>query len=105
MRLEQLEQYDPVFEYNKAIEAYKSHYYPKEEDLYKIIFQLAMFFKEYAEFESARTPEFRHPAIKGEVDQLVEIGIYEELKSLSMVGKCKIYKLKPLEKFSILPKK
>lgn len=55
-----------------------------------------MFFKEYAEFESARTPEFRHPAIKGEVDQLVEIGIYEELKSLSMVGKCKIYKLKPL---------
>lgn len=64
-----------------------------------------MFFKEYAEFESARTPEFRHPAIKGEIDQLVDIGIYEELKSLSMVGKCKIYKLKPLEKFSILPKK
>ena len=49
-RLEQLEQFDPVFEYNKAMEAYTSHYYPKEEDLYKIIFQISMFFKEYAEF-------------------------------------------------------
>lgn len=105
VKLEQLEQYDPVFEYNKAIEAYKSHYYPKEEDLYKIIFQISMFFKEYAEFESARTPSFRHPLIKGETDQLLEIGIYDELKSLAMIGKSKIYKLKPLEKFTALPKK
>lgn len=48
VRLEQLEQYDPVFEYNRAVEAYTSHYYPKEEDLYRILFQLCMFFKEYS---------------------------------------------------------
>lgn len=105
VKLEQLEQYDPVFEYNKAIEAYKSHYYPKEEDLYKIIFQISMFFKEYAEFENARTPSFRHPLIKGETEQLVEIGIYDELKSLAMIGKSKIYKLKPLQKYTVLPRK
>jgi hypothetical protein len=29
-----------------------------------------MFFKEYAEFENAKTPKFRHPLIKGEIDQL-----------------------------------
>lgn len=105
VKLEHLEQYDPVFEYNKAIEAYKSHYYPKEEDLYKIIFQISMFFREYAEFENARTPSFRHPLIKGETEQLVEIGIFDELKSLTMIGKSKMYKLKPVEKFTTLPKK
>lgn len=77
VRLQQLEQFDPVFEYNKAIEAYSSHYYPKEEDLYKIIFQISIFFKEYAEFENAKTPKFRHPLIKGEVGHLQEIGIYD----------------------------
>jgi hypothetical protein len=101
VRLEQLEQFDPVFEYNKAIETYTSHYYPKEEDLYRIIFQLSMFFKEYAEFENPKTPAFRHPLIKGEVDSLEAIGIYEELKGLAMIGKCKISKLKPIEKSDI----
>jgi hypothetical protein len=105
VKLEQLEQYDPVFEYNKAIEAYKSHYYPREEDLYKIIFQISMFFKEYAEFENARTPSFRHPLIKGEAEQLLEIGIHDELKSLAMIGKSKVYKLKPVEKFTAHAKK
>lgn len=28
---------------------------------------------------------------------LQEIGIYDELKLLEIVGKCKIYKMKPLE--------
>lgn len=65
VKLEGAEQYDPVFEYNRAIESFNSHYYPREEDLFRIIFQLCMFFKEYAEFENARTPQFRHPLIKG----------------------------------------
>ena len=95
-RLELQEQFDPVFEYNKAIEAYTSHYYPKEEDLYKIIFQISIFFKEYADFENSKTPAFRHPLIKGENDQLEAIGIFEELSGLSMVGKCKVYKMKPM---------
>lgn len=43
-------QYDPVFEYNKAIERFLNHYYPSPEDTFKIIFQLSLFFKEYAEF-------------------------------------------------------
>lgn len=28
---------------------------------------------------------------------LQEIGIYDELKLLEIIGKCKVYKLKPLE--------
>lgn len=55
-----------------------------------------MFFKEYAEFENSKTPAFRHPLIKGEADHLQSIGIFEELSSLAMVGKCKVYKMKPL---------
>ncbi len=35
----------------------------------------------------------------------MEIGIFEELKSLAMIGRSKIYKLKPLERFTSLPKK
>ena len=100
-RLEHIQQFDPVYEYNKAIEMYTSHYYPKEEDLYKIIFQMCVFFKEYAEFENPKTPAFRHPLIKGEVDTLESIGIYDELKVLQMIGKCKTSKLKPMDKNDI----
>lgn len=57
-----------------------------------------MFFKEYAEFENVATPAFRHPLIKGETDSLISIGIYNELKDLSMIRKSKDYKLKPIQK-------
>ncbi len=81
---------DPVFEYNKAIESFLTHYHPKEEQLFKIIFQLSMFFREYSEFEGAKIPSFRHPLIKGDEEQLQQICVFEEMKQHNMTTDLKI---------------
>lgn len=57
--------------------------------MFKIIFQLSLFFKEYSEFENYKTPVFRHPPIRGEVDHLKEISIFDELIRMNMYEKCK----------------
>jgi len=62
--------YDPVVEYNKGSELFDMHYSPSVEDLFTIIIQVSRFLKEFTDFESKRTPEFRHPFIKGKIIQL-----------------------------------
>lgn len=60
--------FDPVTEYNKTIEEFEMHYHPSNEDIFKIILQISRFFKEFVDFESAMTADFRHPPIKGGED-------------------------------------
>jgi hypothetical protein len=60
--------FDPVTEYNKAIEEFEMHFHPSNEDIFKIILQLSRFFKEFVDFESVMTADFRHPPIKGGED-------------------------------------
>lgn len=56
--------YDPVIEYNKALELFEMHYQPTIENLFQIILQLSRFFKELVDFEGDYLPEFRHPLIR-----------------------------------------
>ena len=56
--------FDPVLEYNKAIEGFEIHYHPTSENLFRIFLQVARFLKEFSDFETSFTPDFRHPAIK-----------------------------------------
>jgi len=46
------------------------HYSPKPDDLFTIILQISRFLKEFTDFETKVTPEFRHPFVKGKVIQL-----------------------------------
>ena len=62
--------YDPVVEYNKGLELFDMHYSPKAEDLFTIILQISRFLKEFTDFETKFTPEFRHPFVKGKIIQL-----------------------------------
>lgn len=64
--------YDPVVEYNKGLELFDMHYSPKADDLFTIILQISRFLKEFTDFETKLTPEFRHPSIKGKIIQLKE---------------------------------
>lgn len=59
--------YDPVKEYNKAIELFDMHHLPPSEDLFKIIIQISRFLKEFSDFETLETPDFRHPCIKNKI--------------------------------------
>jgi hypothetical protein len=56
--------YDPVIEYNKALELFEMHYQPTIGNLFQIILQLSRFFKELVDFEGDYLPEFRHPLIR-----------------------------------------
>ncbi len=58
------EGFDPVTEYNKAIEDYSFKYFPNSRELFMILYSLSRFFMELSDLESARTPEYRHPQIK-----------------------------------------
>jgi hypothetical protein len=59
--------YDPVVEYNKGLELFDMHFSPKPEDLFTIILQISRFLKEFSDFETKNTPQFRHPFIRGKI--------------------------------------
>jgi predicted SnoaL-like aldol condensation-catalyzing enzyme len=59
--------YDPVNEYNKRLEMFDMQYSPLPKDLFVVMLQISRFLKEFAEFETKHTPQFRHPYIKGKV--------------------------------------
>ncbi|KAL4512864.1 hypothetical protein ABPG72_017549 [Tetrahymena utriculariae] len=75
---------DPIQEYVRSIEEYIVMHSPSDEDLFKIFFQISLFFYEFNEFEAYHTPEFRHPIIKGNFI-LEELGMLVEMKKLKMV--------------------
>ena len=56
--------FDPSAEYTKAVEGFELHYRPNQEDTFMIILQVSRFLKEFSDFETSVTPEFRHPPIK-----------------------------------------
>jgi len=56
--------FDPATEYNKSFEGFELHYRPDAEDTFTIILQISRFLKEFSDFETEYTPEFRHPPIK-----------------------------------------
>ena len=56
--------FDPVLEYNKAVESFDMHYRPNPQDTFRIILQISRFLKEFSDFETNMTPDFRHPPIK-----------------------------------------
>lgn len=58
-----------MVEYSKGLELFDMHYSPKEDDLFVIVLQISRFLKEFSDFETKKTPDFRHPYIKGEVTQ------------------------------------
>lgn len=61
-----------MIEYNKGLELFDMHYSPTVEDLFTIIIQVSRFLKEFTDFETKKTPEFRHPFLKGKLIQLKE---------------------------------
>lgn len=70
--------YDPVVEYNKGLELFDMHFSPKPEDLFTIILQISRFLKEFSDFETKNTPQFRHPPIKGKIVKEKEKVIRED---------------------------
>lgn len=56
--------FDPSLEYNKAVENFDMHYKPNPQDTFRIILQISRFLKEFSDFETVFTPDFRHPPIK-----------------------------------------
>jgi len=55
--------YEPVGEYAKALNSFELRLAPPSLDLFKIVLQFCRFFKEYADFETELTPDFKHPLI------------------------------------------
>jgi hypothetical protein len=51
------------------------HYHPTSDDLFRIITQISRFLKEFSDFETYYTPQFRHPKIVGNNTELGDIGI------------------------------
>jgi hypothetical protein len=51
--------------------------------LFLIIIQVSRFLKDFSDFETKYTPDFRHPAISGG-PELEQIGLKEELRKLEM---------------------
>lgn len=76
--------HDPVEEYNKGIELFDTHYNPEPNDLFLIILQICRFLKEFSDFETQVTPDFRHPLIKGKVGMKKQNDVYQisELKDV-----------------------
>ncbi|CAD8127534.1 unnamed protein product [Paramecium sonneborni] len=76
--------YDPVLEYNKAVEDFQINYHPSSEDMFRIIIQISRFLKEFGDFGTNNTPIFRHPPIVGVLSDLHEIGLLNEILKLEI---------------------
>ncbi|CAK89279.1 unnamed protein product (macronuclear) [Paramecium tetraurelia] len=76
--------FDPVLEYNKAVEGFQIHYHPSSEDMFRIIIQISRFLKEFGDFETRNTPGFRHPPIIGVLSDLYDIGLLQEILKLDL---------------------
>ncbi|CAD8176209.1 unnamed protein product [Paramecium pentaurelia] len=86
--------FDPVIEYNKAIEGFAMQYHPSSEDIFRIIVQVSRFLKEFCDFETYYTPSFRHPPIQGIEDELDDIGLLNELYRMNL---CYIIDANPIK--------
>ena len=57
----------------------EDHYKLNSEDLFSIMIQISRFLREFNDFESELTPDFRHPHILGNYNDLIDVGLIEEL--------------------------
>lgn len=55
--------FDPVAEYNKSLDLFEMHFRPSNKDLFLIFLQITRFLKEFADFDTIHTPQFRHPPV------------------------------------------
>ena len=53
--------------------------------MFKVVFQISRFLKEFSEFETNLTPDFRHPFIR-QCPELMEIFLYEEGNKMDMIN-------------------
>lgn len=60
------------------------HYHPTSDDLFRIITQISRFLREFSDFETYYTPDFRHPKLIGNNKELEDIGILGEFKNLAL---------------------
>lgn len=60
------------------------HYHPTSDDLFRIITQISRFLREFSDFETYYTPEFRHPKLIGNNKELEDIGILGQFRNLSL---------------------
>jgi hypothetical protein len=56
---------------------------PTPNELFKIFLQVARFLREFSDFETLDTPEFRHPKIQGS-SEVMKVGLIPELIELEM---------------------
>ena len=82
--------YDPVVEYNKGIEIFDMHFSPKPEDLFTIILQISRFLKEFSDFETLTTPEFKHPFIQGKTVDKNTDKAYLKKEGATKIAKLKL---------------
>ena len=83
VKLEQ-QHFDPVQEYNKALEDFVARYSPSSKVFFMLLVQFCRFFKDLAEVESVFTCRYRHPYFRGYYE-LRDINILEEIETLSGV--------------------
>ncbi|KAM3141543.1 hypothetical protein pb186bvf_006407 [Paramecium bursaria] len=79
--------YDLVNEYNKGIEHFQALYRPQSEALFLIMLQICRFLREFSNFETDKTPDYRHPQLKGQQSEYQDVGLYQELKQHKMIAK------------------
>ena len=69
-------------EYNRSLEAFVSRFEPNTQEIYLIILQMSRFLRELADFETASTPQFRHPPLRGANKELEALSLKGELYRL-----------------------
>lgn len=80
VKLEQ-QHFDPVQEYNRALEEFVAQYSPSSKDLFMLLIQFCRFFKDLAEVESNYTSKYRHPHFRGYYE-LKDINLLEEIETM-----------------------
>jgi hypothetical protein len=56
---------------------------PSPDEMFSLVFEISRFLKEFSDFESIFTPQFRHPPIFG-AKELEDIGLLTEIKGLNL---------------------
>lgn len=76
------------------MEVFEKRYKPSTKDLFTIFLQFSRFFKEFSDFETENTPDFRHPPILG-YREVKNIGLYPEVDRMNMYwGEYKFIKIR-----------
>ena len=52
--------------------------------MFRIIIQISRFLKEFGDFETKNTPDYRHPPSRGVLSALYDIGLLYEILKLDL---------------------